>query len=69
MLAHMYWNVDEWADQFGETEIGPLEDHIKGLFEGLGELYLTLQEKTVNEGPDTGILPKMDPGDGADGNN
>ena len=69
MLAHMYWNVDEWADQFGETEIGPLEDHIKGLFEGLGELYLTLQEKSVNEGPDTGVLPEMDPGDGADGRN
>lgn len=66
LLAHMYWNVEEWAEQLGQSEVGPLEDQTRGLFDGLGDLYLTLQEKAVSDGPDYGVLPAMGPASGAD---
>ena len=66
MLAHMYWNVDEWEEQFGRTEVGPLEDQMRDLFDGLGELYLTLQEKRVGDPREYGILPDEYDGDASD---
>lgn len=66
LLAHLYWNIDEWAERFGESEVGPLEDQLRGAFESLGELYLTLQEKAVSDGENYGVLPRLEPGDGAD---
>lgn len=66
ILAHMAWNTEEWSDQFGRSEIGPLEDQVRDLFDGLGDLYLTLQEKTIAGDPDAGILPEEKPGDAAD---
>lgn len=66
MLAHLYWNVDEWTEQFGESEVGPLEDQMRDLFDGLGELYLTLQEKRVDDPRDHGILPEAYSADGGD---
>jgi len=68
LLAHMYWNVDEWVEQFGESEIGPLEDQLKDVFEGLGDVYLQLQEKQVVDPRDHGILPGQFKSDGADAN-
>ncbi len=67
LLAHMYWNTDEWSDQYGQTEVGPLEDQIRSQFEGLGDLILTLQEKAVESDVDTGVLPEPEPTDGGDG--
>lgn len=64
--AHLYWNVDEWVERFGQAEIGPLEDEIRSHFEGLGQLYLTLQERGADDGPDFGIVPEVAPGDGSD---
>lgn len=69
VCAHMYWNVDEWAEQFGQSEVGPLEDQLKGLFEGLGEAYLTLKEKTVELAPDAGVVPDTPQSDAADASN
>lgn len=66
-LCHLYWNVDEWVEQFGESEVGPIEDQMKDLFEGLGDLYLTLQEKQVDDVRNHGILPEQMARDGADG--
>lgn len=66
LLGHMYWNEDEWSERFGQSELGPLEDQLRGLFEGLGEAYLTLHEKAVQDAPDAGIIPDLDPGDGGD---
>lgn len=66
MLAHLHWNTEEWAEQYGETEVGPLEDQIQSQFEGLGELVLTLQEKAVGDGLDPGILPTLRPNDGSE---
>lgn len=68
-LAHLYWNQDEWADQFGEGEVGPLEDQIRSQFEKLGDLVLTLQEKAPTEGLDPGILPALAPADGSESAN
>jgi hypothetical protein len=65
-LAHLYWNVDEWTDQYGDSEIGPLEDQLRGLFEELGDTFLRLREKAVETGPDAGILPDTRPSDGGD---
>ena len=61
LLAHCYWNTDEWAEQYGESEVGPLEDRMLSQFEGLGELLLTLQEKMVGDDPAAGILPESQP--------
>ena len=66
ILAHMAWNTEEWSDQFGRSEIGPLEDQVRDLFDGLGDLYLTLKEKTIAGDPDAGILPDEKPGDATD---
>jgi hypothetical protein len=66
LLAHLYWNTDEWAERFGEGEIGPLEDQMRSQFEKLGDLQLTLQEEAVSEGMDAGILPEMKPSDGSE---
>lgn len=66
LLAHMYWNTDEWTEQYGQTEIGPMEDQLRSQFEGLGDLFLRLQEKTVEGEIDTGILPDAAAADGAD---
>jgi hypothetical protein len=66
VLAHMAWNTEEWTDQFGRSEVGPIEDQVRDLFDGLGDLYLTLQEKTIAGDPDAGVLPEENPGDAAD---
>jgi hypothetical protein len=66
LLTHMHWNTDEWAEQFGQSEVGPLEDQIRSQFEGLGDLFLTLQEKAVTDGPDAGILPGLRPQDASE---
>lgn len=66
LLAHMAWNTEEWSEQFGRSEIGPLEDQIRDLFDGAGDLYLKLQEKSVAGDPDMGVLPDEAPGDAAD---
>lgn len=65
-LAHLYWNTDEWAEKFGEGEIGPLEDQMLSQFEKLGELVLTMQEKTIDDTIDPGILPTIAPSDASE---
>lgn len=69
IIAHMAWNVDEWTEQFGESEIGPIEDQVQDIFDGLGDLSLTLQEKQVTSLRDFGILPREYEGDGGDNRN
>jgi len=66
LLAHMHWNIDAWTEQFGESEVGPLEDQMQSQFEGLGELVLLLQEKIVGNTPDAGIIPELRPPSGGD---
>jgi hypothetical protein len=66
MLAHMAWNNEEWTERYGRSDVGALEDRIRDLFDGLGDLYLDLREKTVAGDPDAGILPDEEPGDAAD---
>lgn len=58
-LCHMYWNSSEWADRFGQTEIGALEDQFRDHFEGIGDLSLSLQEKAVDGDRDFGLLPEL----------
>lgn len=64
-LCHMYWNVDDWSERFGTDEVGPMEDHVRDHFEGIGKLALGIQEKAVNGGRDFGLLPKLDSVDAA----
>jgi len=66
MMAHLAWNIDEWSEQFGESEVGAIEDQVGDLFDGLGDLYLTLQEKQVADPREYGILPTAYQGDGSD---
>lgn len=58
-LCHLYWNSDDWADRFGQTELGPLEDQFRDHFEGLGDMSLGLEEKNVDSGRDFGLLPEL----------
>lgn len=65
-LAHLAWNADAWAQRYGRGELGALEDQLKDMFTGLGDLYLTLQEQAAEDDPPAGVLPEEDPGDAGD---
>lgn len=65
-LCHMYWNTDEWAERYGEGEIGPLEDQMLSQFEKLGDLVLRLQENSSRSGPDMSIIPEIAPSDNSE---
>jgi hypothetical protein len=65
-LAHLAWNADAWAKRYGRGELGALEDQLKDMFTGLGDLYLTLQEQAAEDDPPAGVLPEEDPGDAGD---
>lgn len=65
-LGHLYWNADEWAERFGQSEVGPMEDQLRDHFEGVGEMCLNLQEKAVDGGRDFGLLPEIDTVDSTD---
>lgn len=65
-LAHLAWNADAWAERYGRTELGLIEDQIKDTFTGLGDLYLVLQEQAAEDDPPAGVLPDEDVGDAGD---
>lgn len=49
LLAHMAWNDEEWIERFGESDVGPIEDHTESVFNNLGKLVLKLQEKLPDD--------------------
>lgn len=55
-LAHLYWNTDMYSERYGRNEIHTLADRIRSLFEGLGDLYLVLNERRASE-PAAGVRP------------
>ncbi len=43
-----YWHNDDFEDRYGKAELPELEDSLQNNFEGLGDLVLWLNEKTVS---------------------
>ncbi len=47
ILFFFYWHNDDFIERYGSEEIPELEDGLKNVFKGLGDLVLFLQQKTV----------------------
>ena len=47
ILFFFYWHNDDFIERYGSEEIPELEDGLKNIFKGLGDLVLFLQQKTV----------------------
>jgi hypothetical protein len=65
-LIHSYWNVDAWNGRYGDTQVPQIRDRIRGLFEELGDLFLTLRETDADRGQDDTILPDLSEDEGGD---
>jgi hypothetical protein len=52
LLMIFYYHQEEFADRYGRSELPELEDSLRNTFENIGDLLLTLKQKTVESYPD-----------------
>jgi len=52
ILAIFYWHQDEFAERYGDGEMPEIEDSLRNAFEAVGDILLTLRQKTVDPYPD-----------------
>ena len=47
MLFLFYWHNEKFVDKYGKADAPELEDTIRNVFDGMGDLVLFLHEKDV----------------------
>ena len=58
-LFIFYYHQDDFADRYGTSELADMEDAIRNTFESLGDLVLTLREKSTDLGEDSDTDPSI----------
>ena len=53
LLIGLYWHRDDFAERYGDKDVPDLEDGMRNLLEGLGDMTLKLKQKTVNPYPES----------------
>lgn len=48
LLFQFYWHQEDFEDRYGSADMPELEDGLRNLFEGLGDIVLKLKEHTVD---------------------
>jgi hypothetical protein len=47
ILFMYYWHYDKFKDRYGSQDMPELEDSLKNVFDGLGDLVIFLKQKTI----------------------
>ena len=53
LLIGLYWHRDDFAERFGDKDVPDIEDGLRNLLEGLGDMTLQLKQKTIDPYPET----------------
>lgn len=53
LLFQFYWHQDDFSERYGDKDMPDLEDSLRNLFEGLGDIVLKLKQKTVTAYPES----------------
>ena len=48
LLFQFYWHQEDFSERYGERDLPEMEDAIRNMFEGLGDLVLKLKQKSVH---------------------
>jgi len=48
LLFQFYWHQEDFEDRYGTADMPELEDGLRNLFEGLGDIVIKLKEHTVD---------------------
>ena len=49
VLFLFYWKNEEFADRYGEGDLSEMEDSLRGIFKGFGDLVLQLRQKAIDQ--------------------
>jgi hypothetical protein len=52
VLFMFYWHIDKFQERYGRQDVVELEDSLKNIFKGQGDLILFLRRKTVESQPE-----------------
>jgi len=52
VLMIFYWHQESFSERYGKSELPELEDGLRNAFEALGDIILTLRQKTIDPYPD-----------------
>lgn len=55
ILFQFYWHQDKFAERYGRQDMPELEDNLRNVFEGLGDLYRFLSQKTIQPYPEDDV--------------
>ena len=58
MLFLVYWHYDDFEERYGEDELQELLDSLSTVFEQLGDVVLSIKEKSLSGNPDFFGLPE-----------
>lgn len=56
LLYKFFWHQDDFAERFGDDDMPDMEDALRNLLEGLGDMVLKLRQKTIAGGTDVARL-------------
>lgn len=56
LLYKFFWHQDDFAERFGADDMPDMEDALRNLLEGLGDMVLKLRQKTIAGGTDVARL-------------
>lgn len=59
ILISLWWGRESFEEQYGKQELPALEDQLRDMIEGVGNLILTLREHDASPESDTSILPDL----------
>jgi hypothetical protein len=52
LLYQFYWHQEDFAERYGDKDMPELEDSLRNIFEGLGDIVLKLKQKTIDPYPE-----------------
>jgi len=48
ILFLFYWKNTDFAERYGDQDLIEMEDHLRAVFKSLGDLILSLRQRTID---------------------